>query len=56
MAKESFIVEFPPWHSGLIIQLQKLRLLQRCGFNPSQAQWVKGSSVVTAVAQVTAVA
>ena len=38
------------WHTGLGIQLQQLRLLERHGFNPLLAQWVKGSSVAAAAA------
>ena len=48
--------EFLLWHSGLRIQLQWLGSLGRYRFDPQLAQWVKGSGVATAMAQVTAVA
>ena len=43
-------MEFPPWYSGLRIQLQQVGWIERCWFDPRPAQWVKGSSVVAAVA------
>ena len=48
--------EFLLWYSGLRVQLQQLRLLQRRRFHPWPEQWVKGSSVAAAVAKVKAVA
>ena len=44
--------EFLLWYSGLRVWLQCLRSLGRLGLIPSPAQWVKGSGVPTAVAQI----
>ena len=49
-------LEFPLWHSGLRIQLQHLGFLQRCGFDPCLEQWVKGSGITAAVAQIQSLA
>ena len=40
-------------HHGTVlrIQLQQLGLLQRCGFNPHIAKWVKGPGIAAAMAQ-----
>ena len=46
------IWDFPLWHKVLRIQLQQLKSLQSCGFNPLLVQWVKGSGVATAAAQI----
>ena len=50
------MVQFPLWHSGLRIQLQQLRSLQRCRFDPGLVQWAKASSVAAAVAQIQSLA
>ena len=44
--KKFFFMGFLLWHSGLRIQLQQLRLLPRCGFNPQAT----GSGIATTVA------
>ena len=44
------VEEFPPWCSGLRIQLQQLGLLQSTGLIPCTTQWVKGSGFAAAVA------
>ena len=54
--RHGHIYEFPLWHSWVKIQLQWLRLLRRHGFNPCPAQWVKGSIIAAAVAQIQSLA
>lgn len=36
--QEKGTLEFPPWHSGLGIHMQRLGLLRRCGFSPPAPQ------------------
>ena len=49
---ENMLKVFPPWYSGLGIQLHWLRSLQRCEMDPqcSPEQWVKGSGIATTAA------
>ena len=46
--------KFLPWCSELRIQLQLLRSLQRCRFNPQPGAVPQGSGVAAVVAWVTA--
>ena len=57
--RKCLLLEFPLWHSGLRIQMQWLRSLQRHRFNPrfnARSSIVAGATQVTAVAQIQSLA